>query len=103
MMDELIGQISRNEGGDLKQRCHPISLLRFLIFPFEAEHDSTNRKRIANPYGKERALEVLLDQAASREKYSSELAKRELKGLRDLGGDTSRQIVEGLKARGVTE
>lgn len=103
MMDELIGQISRNEGGDLKQRCHPISLLRFLIFPFEAEHDSTNRKRIANPYGKERALEVLLDQAASREKFAAEQAEFELKGLRGLDGDTARYIAEGLKARGVTE
>ncbi len=99
IMDELTGQIERGERGDPKFGTDPIRLLRFLIVTVgEADRDPRERV-VQRPYGRDRVLQVLLEQTVSTNTSAAESALRELDVLCSFDASTARTIEQGLTAR----
>jgi hypothetical protein len=99
IMGELIGQIERGDRGDPKFGTDPIRLLRFLVVTVaEADRDPEERT-VQQPYGKERIVEVLLDQTLSTNTGAAESALRELEVLCKFDEGTARSIEQGLTLR----
>ncbi len=99
LLDELIGQVDRNERGDPKFGTDPIRLLRNMILPVTDVKDQEDSKHVRNPYGKERVLNVLLDQTVSTDTHAARSALRELEVLCKFDDNTARSIEQGLTAR----
>ncbi len=99
LLDELIGQVDRNERGDPRFGTDPMRLLRYLILPVTDLKDQDNPKFVHNPYGKERIVEALLAQTVSTDTRAARTALVELDVLRKFDDSTARSIEQGLTAR----
>ncbi len=99
IMEELIGQIERGERGDPKSGADPICLLRFLVVTVAEADKDPEERTVQQPYGKERIVEVLLDQTLSTTIGAAESTRRELDVLCKFDESTARSIEQGLVAR----